>query len=78
MLSKDAFWCELRCAVATTSREEYCGPPEPSLTLAKGSPGSCYPRRAKCYIIASSRCADPMQSFSTRLHGLLEVSLDWI
>ena len=61
-----------------TLAKEYCGSRSRASPFAKGSPGYCYPRRAKCYIIASSRCADPTQSLATHLHGLLEVSLDWI
>ena len=60
-----------------TLAEEYCGVPEPSLTLAKGLPGAVRLGRARdtsCF--SSARC--PTKVLSTRLHDLLEVSLDWI
>ena len=51
MLSKDGFWCELRCAVAHTCSVV----PESSLTpsgVSRGALRACYSRGTELHVIA--------------------------
>ena len=77
MLSKDGFWCELRCAVAHTCSVV----PESSLTpsgVSRGALRACYRARHRASRHCNLRRCQVSQSLSTRLHDLLEVSFAWI
>ena len=57
-----------------TLAEEYCGVPEPSLTLAKRVSRECTAAIGQSkgiHVTSFKSAAGPTQSLSTRLHGLL-------
>ena len=80
MRSKDAFGASYAALLHTLAQLPGV---EPHATLV-ASPGSCCASTstdllgAKRMMSSLKRCTDPTQSSSTRLHGLLQVSLDWI